>query len=89
MDELNIPVQMISVCNVDGTIRPIRFRFEDREHLIQTVGITKILSSQEIKYVGIEAFVFVCCSVIDGQEKQFELKYTVRTHQWALFRILY
>ncbi|SHH91587.1 hypothetical protein SAMN02745823_01413 [Sporobacter termitidis DSM 10068] len=89
LDILDIPVQMISLCNADGTISPIRFRFEDGEDFIHTVSITKIVSSKEVQYVGIEAFIYVCRAVLHGEEKQFELKYTVRSHKWVLFRIIY
>lgn len=89
MDALNLPIQMICICAADGAIKPIRFRLEDSEYQIQTISICKVLSCKEIRYVGIEAFVYVCSAIIEGQEKQFELRYTIRTHSWVLFRIIY
>lgn len=88
MEWRNIPVQMISVCDCDGRLRPIRFRFDDGEYGVRTVSIQKVLSAKEIQYVGIEAFAFVCSAALEGSEKQFELKYTVRTHKWVLSNII-
>lgn len=89
MDVLNIQVEMISLCSTDGKLRPLRFRFEDESHCLQTVPVTEILCDKEICYVGIEAFQFVCKGILGGREKMFELRYTVRSHKWILFREIY
>lgn len=88
MDAMNIPIQMISVCDCDGRIRPIRFRFEDPDHCMRTVSIQEVVSEKEIQYVGIEAFAYVCRACMEGMQKMYELRYTVRTHKWVLFNIL-
>lgn len=86
---INIPIQMISVCSTNGDLLPLRFRYEDSEHLLQTVHVLETVFKKEINYVGIEAFLYTCKANIDGKEKMFELKYTVKTHKWVLFRIVY
>ena len=88
-DGLNIPIQMISVCSTNGELLPLRFRYEDKEHLLQTVNILETVCKKDINYIGIEAFLYTCKAMMYGKEKMFELKYTVRTHKWILFRILY
>ncbi len=88
MDAMNIPVQMISVCDYDGRIRPIRFRFEDSEHCMRTVRIQEVVTEKEIQYVGVEAFAYVCRACTEGSQKMYELRYSVRTHKWVLFNIL-
>lgn len=85
----NQQIEMISVCGSDGSLKPLRFRFEDEEHRLQVVQITEVISCKEICYVGIEAFVYVCRAEFGGREHLFEVKYTVRTHKWVLFRMLY
>ena len=67
----NVPVQMIAHCGADGSMQPLRFRFEDAEHVLHTVRISEVLDSRRVEYVGIEAFLFVC--------KQFHLS------RWTLF----
>jgi len=89
MELRNIPVQMLSVCGADGKMLPIRFRFEDEEHLMQTVSIDRVLSSNEVRYVGIEAVVFLCRAALGAKERLFELRYTLRTHRWVLLRVIY
>lgn len=89
MDALNIPVQVISVCDIDGIITPIRCRFTDADGQMRTIGALVIEDRKEIKYVGIEAFTYVCRANIDGQEQMFELRYAVRLHQWVLFHFIY
>ena len=85
----NLPVDVISVCSADGEIRPLRLRMEDEQHQLLRVDIDEIISTKPIEYVGIEAQLFLCKAVVKGQEWMFELKYTIRTHNWCLFRRVY
>lgn len=86
MRERNVPIQMIAHCDADGSMQPLRFRFEDRDHMLHTVQIVQVLDSRRVEYVGIEAFIYLCKAVLHGEERLFELKYTVRTHRWVLFQ---
>lgn len=86
MGELNTPIDVISVCAADGSIKPLRFRMEDAEHKLRRIDIDQVISTRKIQYVGIEAHIFLCRAVVEGQEWLFELKYTIRTHCWTLFR---
>ena len=47
------------------------------------------IDSRFVEYVGIETFVFLCKALLEGAEKLYELRYTVRTHRWTLFREVY
>ena len=82
----NQPVDVISVCSADGTIKPLRLRMEDEDHQLLRIDIEEVISSKEIQYVGIEAFVFLCRAMVRDVQWLFELKYTVRTHTWCFFR---
>ena len=85
----NSPVDVISVCNADGSIKPLRLRIEDEEHQLLRIDIEEVISCKEIQYVGIEAHVFLCRATVRGKESVFELKYTVRSHNWCLMRKVY
>lgn len=82
-------IEMISVCATDGRITPLRFRMEDETHCLQTVPITRVISSVPIQYAGVDAIQYLCNAAVDGREKLFELRYTIRTHCWTLFRVVY
>ena len=85
----NTPVDVISVCSADGSIKPLRIRTEDEDHQLLRIDIEEVISCKEIQYVGIEAHVFLCRATIRGKESVFELKYTIRTHSWLLMRKVY
>lgn len=82
----NCPIDVISICSADGEIRPLRFRFEDDQHQLLRVDVNEIVSKKTIQYVGIEAQLFLCRVSVWGEEWLVELKYTIRTHCWCLFR---
>ena len=83
------PVDVISVCSADGEIRPLRFRMEDDRHQLLRIDITEIVSMRAVQYVGIEAQIFLCKAVVEGKRWLFELKYTIRTHNWCFYRRVY
>ena len=83
------PVDVISMCSASGEIRPLRFRMEDEEHRLLRIDIEEIISSRPIQYVGIEALIFLCRATVNGKRTLFELRYTVRSHNWCLLRKVY
>ena len=85
----NQPVDVISVCSANGDIRPLRFRMENAEHQLLRVDIDEVISMKPIQYVGIEAQIFLCKAIVAGKEWLFELKYTIRTHNWCMHRRIY
>lgn len=85
----NCPVDVISVCSANGDIRPLRFRMEDDSHELLRVDIDEVVGMKPVQYVGIEAQIFLCKGTVKGKEWLFELKYTIRTHTWCLFRRIY
>lgn len=85
----NSPVDVIAVCSTDGSIKPLRFRIEDEDHQLLRIDIEEVISSKEIQYVGIEAYVFLCRATVRGKESVFELRYMIRSHNWQLLRKVY
>ncbi len=79
-------VDVIAMYSACGEIRPLRFRMEDEDHQLLRVDIDEVISSRKIQYVGIEAQVFLCRATVQGRKWLFELKYTIRTHNWSLMR---
>lgn len=86
MDQKKCPVDVISVCNADGQIRPLRLRFEDENHQCLRINIDEILSVREISHVGAEAQVYMCRTRIWESVWTFQLKYHIRSHNWTLHR---
>lgn len=86
---MNLPVEMICVCSADGELTPLRFRMENEDHCLQTVVISQVLCSKPIQYVGIDAIQYLCKAVCDEKERLFELRYTLKSHAWTLFRMVY
>ena len=88
-DTCDIPIQVISLCNADGKIQPLRFRYEDRDQRMHTVRILEIIDTHTVTYVGVEGFRYLCKAEDDDYTHLFELSYAFRSHRWKLSRILY
>lgn len=85
----NQPVDVISVCSASGDIRPLRLRLEDEQHQLLRIDIDEVIRMKHIDFVGVEAQIFLCRAVVGEIEWLFELKYTIRTHNWCFHRRLY
>lgn len=86
MGEGIFPVDVIAMCSANGDIQPLRLRMEDEDHQLLRIDIEEVVSSKQIQYVGIEAYVFLCRATVKGKRWLFELKYTIRSHSWSLKR---
>lgn len=79
-----INVDMLAVCNSDGSMQPLRFRFEDEDHELRLARVLEVLSCREIRYVNVEAYSFSCRAKIGEEERILNLRYSVRSHRWWL-----
>ena len=80
-------VDVISVCNADGQIRPLRLQLQDEQHQLLRINIDEVVSVKEITHVGVEAQVFVCRARVWDRLWVLELKYLFRSHTWKLQKI--
>jgi len=88
MKDFNIPIQAITVCSTVGDFTPLRFRYEDSEHQLQSVKISRVIASKATVYGGINCLQYTCAAEMEGQEHFFILKYNVLTHTWIFFKML-
>ncbi len=89
MEQKICPVDVICVCSADGDIRPLRFRMETEEHQLLRIDIEEIISFRDVQFVGIEARIFLCRATVGQKEWLFELRYTIRSHNWCFLRKVY
>ncbi|MBR4701601.1 MAG: hypothetical protein IKP19_07920 [Oscillospiraceae bacterium] len=82
--ERQINVDMLAVCSADGSLQPVRFRFEDENHIVRMARVLEILSCQEIRYVNVEAYSYSCRARIEEEECLLNLRYSIRSHCWRL-----
>lgn len=85
------PIDMIALFLHNGSPadypRPLRFRLENDDKSICVIKVDRIIEKSTEKFVGNNMLVFRCQSLIEGQEKVYELKYEMRTCRWILFKI--
>ena len=89
MERTMYPVDVISICNADGEIRPLRLRLEQETQESVRINIDEVLKVTDISHVGAEARIFLCRTKWFGRTMLFELKYTFRSHMWHLLQRLH
>ena len=81
------PIEVISYTNKTGDIKPLRFRIEGEDESGKVVKVDNVIIKEHEKLAGNPMLVFKCQSLIDDVEKQFEIKYELRTCKWILYKI--
>ncbi len=82
-------IEVIAVFDTCGELQPLRFRFQGEDHQLYRVNIDKVLSVRKVSYVGMESMIYLCRAQMEQRERVFELKYTIRSHDWELVRWVY
>lgn len=78
------PVDVICLCDAEGTIRPLRLRMEIEDREWVRVDIEEILDSKSSNCYGAESMWFLCRTRISGRARVVEIKYSVRNHCWSI-----
>ncbi len=78
------PVDVISICNVEGEILPLRIQFLDDTGQLLRLHIRQARQVREITHVGVEAAVFQCSAWVHDRDLRFQLQYSFRNHTWHL-----
>ncbi|HCX03647.1 MAG: hypothetical protein H0S78_02265 [Tissierellales bacterium] len=78
MKLLNHPIDMIAVFDVNGDIKPFKFKYKDKK-----IKVEKIIDIKEEKLAGNRRLVFVCMT---DRKDIYELKYEIDSHKWFLFK---
>lgn len=89
MIQTHTPVDVICVCSACGKMRPLRFQVEDAAHQMVRVNIEEVVSIKSVTHVGAEALIYLCRAQVQGIQRLFELKYSVRSQTWSLFQQIF
>jgi len=66
---------------------PVKFSIQEGQEPPRVIRVDKVLFSEEEKLAGLRSYVYRCQSVIDGEERLFELKYYIQDCRWVLYKI--
>ena len=85
----NLPIQVLVHYDAAGSVRPLRFQFEDPARECHTFHIEQILDCHQIGTSGSASLLYICKTQSRGAEGLFELKYQVLSHKWIMLRQIY
>ena len=85
---LNIPIQMVAATDRDGKVTPMWFRYETREHEVETVKILQTEYKNETCYMGIREKRYVCTVSLEEIMHRLDIRYHTEKQTWRIFRFL-
>lgn len=80
-------VDMVCWFEKTGRPHPVRFKISNSDESETVIKVDKIFTIEKEKLAGNEMLLFKCQSVINNQQKLFEIKYELGTCKWILWKI--
>lgn len=74
---MNHPVSVIAIFSKEGKITPYKFKFKDKQFLID-----RVVSSRMERLAGNNRVVFEC---IQNEKDKYELKFEMDSQKWFFF----
>ena len=81
------PIEVIAFFLRNKPPVPRKFRYEEGDGQAMAIKIDRVISVEQKKTAGVLCYVYVCQSFMEGQEKRYELKYTLSECRWELYKI--
>ncbi len=86
MKVVALPIECIAWFNKEGIPTPMKFRIlDDNEN--KTVKVNQVVHRENEKLAGNYMYVFDCKSDMGNEVKWYQLKYSLDTCKWMLFKI--
>lgn len=76
------PIGMIATFVPGEEPKPFKFNYNGKEIIVDS-----IIDVRKTKIAGIDAIVYHCSSIAGDKKIRYELKYTIATCQWTLYKI--
>lgn len=77
-------IEMVAWFDINGKPHPVRFKVsEDKDYMIKIERVIKIYKE---RIAGNDMLIFICQSLISGNERLYEIKYEMCTCKWTLFK---
>lgn len=83
---INLPIQMMSLVDRTGRLTPMGFRFEDEEHKINSIKVSRVISREKTNVAGVREIKVVCGALFGDKERLLELRYSVESQQWRIYQ---
>ena len=84
MKRRDIPLQMICLCNENGSISPVRFKFEDEDANSHVCRVVRVINVKHSELAGIDALLYQCAVQSENKTATVWLRYTVMSRKWML-----
>lgn len=88
MVSLNVPIDMIAMCNSLGEMIPIKFRIEDESHHMLTIRVDEVIYQKESQYAGSKTLEYGCRALLEDRQQLIEVRYHIATHRWTIKKVI-
>jgi len=82
-----VPIEMIFWSDTEGNVKPLKFRAEDAEQMLETAKIISSVLIDENRIAGNRMRVFRCSVLFDNFIKECDIRYEVDSCRWFLYEI--
>lgn len=81
------PIEMNSVTDLEGIIKPIRFRVTGKDEELHVIKVLRVYKIEESRIAGVMTRIYTCEIMIENTMRICELRYSLDTTKWDLYKI--
>lgn len=81
------PIDVIATFSGQKKPMPYKFKFYQTSGEKIEVLVDRVQCVEESRLAGIEALIYTCQSVLNGEQKIYQLKYIIRQYRWELYKM--
>ncbi|MGI6372016.1 MAG: hypothetical protein ACOX1R_02300 [Caldicoprobacterales bacterium] len=85
MSVIGRKIDMIVCTDVEGNMRPIRFRLETSDGSRVVINVKRSMVKNIRDFRGHKTIRFICQSIINNTLVNYEVTYETRTMRWLLY----
>lgn len=86
MKLIAMPIEVIAWCDQQGQIKPLKFKYRD-DRVDKVIKIDRVLKIEKTRRAGEDAYIFTCESQLKQRLRVYELRYTLSSCQWVLYKV--
>ena len=79
--------EVLSVTDEKGNISPLRFKAITKDNVDMVISVDKVDSKELEKLAGNLMLLYRCRGIVNDKERNFELKFEIKTCRWMLWKI--
>lgn len=81
------PIELIAYSDETGVTTPLKFKIKTKDDIDLIIRVDKVILRELEKLAGNVMILYKCRGIVEGKEREYELKYEINSCKWMMWRM--